>query len=84
MSFLQTKTEAQLKKWNKLSLGAAIAILVLMIVAIGMSLFQISEGEESNWLSLLVPAILGPLTIIPLLFSSAISQELKKRKNVNL
>ncbi|MGK0494941.1 MAG: cytochrome bd-type quinol oxidase subunit 2 [Maribacter sp.] len=84
MSFLQTKTEAQLRKWNKLLLGVAIGILVLMIIVIGMSLFQISEGEESNWLSLSVPIILGPVIIIPLLFSSAISQKLKKRKNTNL
>ncbi|MFT6933930.1 MAG: hypothetical protein ACJAUQ_000309 [Maribacter sp.] len=83
MNFSQTNTEAQLRKWNKILLGMAIGILLLMIIIIGRSLFQISEGEKSIWLSLTAPFILGPLTIIPLLFSSAISKELKKRRDAN-
>lgn len=83
MNYLKTKTDTQLKKWNTFLLGIAIGILVLMVVAIGISLFQFSKGEECIWLSLSAPVIFGPLIIIALLFSSAISQELKKRRNSN-
>ena len=83
MNFIKTKTTLQLKKWNKLFLGVAIIILSLMVLVVCVSLYQISEGGTSIWLPLSAPIILGPLAFVPLLFSSAISKELKKRNTSN-
>lgn len=84
MNFLSSKTDAQLKKWNRISLAIAIGILLLMFVITVASLFQISGQTESVSLPLLVPIVPCPLIMVPLFFSAAISQELKIRFDLNL
>ncbi len=57
--------------------------LFLMCFVTGTELYKISNQEDSN-LIYLVPTVLGPLFgIIPLIFSSLIGNEIKKRKKNN-
>jgi|AntAceMinimDraft_1070359.scaffolds.fasta_scaffold452321_1 cell shape-determining protein MreD len=79
MNFLKTKTDAQLRKWNRICMVIAIGILVIMMVFVALSLFQVSEQNENAWLSGLGPSLLLPLIFIPLLISSGIQKELEKR-----
>lgn len=77
---IEKLTDVQLKKRNRLALGIGIAMLILMVIVLIISLMQISDGEAGVMLPILVPTVLGPLTMIPLLYSSALSAEIKRRK----
>ena len=82
MAFEKYNT-AELKKYNKILLGIMIFGLLVMSIVIGMELFRISNQEESN-LIYLVPTVFGPLFVfIPLIFSSMIAIEIKKREKNN-
>lgn len=74
-------TDNQLKKRNKLSLGIAIGFLIGMIALVILSLLQISNQNDNATFTASTPAILMPLIFIPLFYSSALSTEIKKRKN---
>lgn len=83
MSVFKNKTSVQLKKWNKISMTIAILILVVMFALVLLSLFEVSDGSERAWFMAITPTILLPLIFVPLLFSSAISSEIKKRNSSN-
>ncbi len=77
MAFEKYGTE-KLKKWRRNLLIASIFMLVLMCFVLGVGLYQVANKEDSN-LIYLVPAVFGPLTFLPLLVSTAVDKELKKR-----
>lgn len=72
-------TKKQLKKRQKLCLGIALFMLLLMIIVLTIALRQISQGTNDDMLIFIVPTILGPLTLVPIIISSLLSSELKKR-----
>lgn len=71
----------QLVQRNRLCLGIAISFLIGMIVVLIISLKQMSNQSENVIFIALTPTILMPLIFIPLLYSSALSKEIKKRKS---
>lgn len=73
-------SEEQLKKRQKLCLGIALFMLLLMIIVLTIALRHMSQGKDGDMLIFIVPTILGPLTFVPLIISNLISSELKKRK----
>lgn len=73
-------SDAQLKNRNKLCLGIAIGFLIGMAAAVGFSLFQVSNQDNNATWTALMPSIVMPIIFIPLLYSSALSTEIKKRK----
>lgn len=77
---LSKLTDTQLIKRNKLVLGFAIGMLIIMVLTLIYTLKQISNAENEFAYAFIVPSILGPLTMIPLLYSSAINAETKKRR----
>lgn len=77
MAFKKYSTQ-QLKKYQKILLTIAILALILMCVALGIALYDISHQKESNLLYL-IPTVFGPLAILPSIFSASIGSELKKR-----
>lgn len=79
MRVLENKTSAQLKKWNKICLGVAILVLLLMIALLGVLLLQLSNDTEKSWILALGPSVLLPIQFVPIIFSVLISMELKKR-----
>jgi len=78
MAFEKYTTE-QLKKYQKILLVSAVVFLIIMCIALGVALYQISQKKDSS-LIFLVPTVFGPLAILPSVFSSIIGGELKKRK----
>ena len=75
-------SDAQLKKTQRVLLIASIFLLVVMCFVLGMGLYQ-STKNDNDTLIYLVPTVFGPLTFIPILFSSSIGAELKKRQQKN-
>lgn len=73
-------SDAQLKNRNRLCLGIAIGFLFGMAAAVGFSLFQVSNQDDNAIWTALMPSIIMPIIFIPLLYSSALSAEIKKRK----
>jgi len=73
-------TDDQLRKRNRLCLGIAIGFLVGMIGVVILSLFQISNQSDKATFTALLPALAMPLIFIPILYSSALSAEIKRRK----
>lgn len=70
----------QLRKRNRFFLGIAIGMLFVMCIVLGMALYQISNGTDGTMTALSVPIIMAPLTFLPLFVSSALSKEIRKRK----
>jgi len=76
-------TTQQLKKYNKILLGIMIFGLFVMCFVTGIELYKISNQEEST-LIYLVPTVIAPIfTIVPLIFSSLIGSEIKRRERGN-
>ena len=73
-------TDSELKKRNRLCLGIAIGFLLAMIVALIWSLIQISNQNENATFIALSITVSMPIIFLPLLYSSALSAEIKKRK----
>lgn len=78
---LSKLTDSQLKKRNKFCLGIAIGFLIGMIGVVILSLMQISNQNENATFTALAPALAMPIIIFPLVYSSALSSEIKRRKN---
>jgi len=73
-------TDKQLKKRNKICLAIAIVILGVMAFFVGVSLYLSSHETSYEWVLYLVPSVILPLTMVPILFSIAISSETKRRE----
>lgn len=76
-------SEEQLIKRKKIFLGIAMVMLLGMIAVLFIALRDISQEAENQILPFIVPTILGPLTFFPIILSSLIATELKKRKDAN-
>lgn len=76
-------SEEQLIKRKKIFLGIAMVMLLVMIAVLFIVLRDISQGSENKMLPFIVPTILGPLAFVPIIISSLIATELKKRKDAN-
>lgn len=74
----QKYTTTQLIKFKNILLYCGIIGLALMCFLLGMAIYYTSNNQGSI-LIYLVP-ILGPLVMLPLIFSSLIDKEVKKRK----
>ncbi|MFS4468034.1 hypothetical protein [Maribacter sp. 2210JD10-5] len=72
----------QLQKYKKVLLVLGIVGLVIMCVMLGAGLYQTAHGSNNNFIIYLVP-ILGPLVVLPSIFSSNIEKEIKKRAQQN-
>lgn len=77
MAFEKYSTD-KLKKMNKVMLIVGVCGLFVMCFALGIAIYGISHNKESN-LIYLIPTVFMPICFIPILFSSSISSELKKR-----
>lgn len=73
-------TTEKLRKRSKLCLALAIILLLLMCLTLGMALYKISQGEEATLIALSVPVVLAPMTFIPILASTLMTSELRRRK----
>ena len=73
-------SDNQLRNRNRRCLGIALSFLIGMIVVLIISLKQMSNQSENVIFMALTPTILMPLIFIPLLYSSALSKEIKRRK----
>ena len=73
-------SDNQLRNRNRLCLGIALSFLIGMNVVLIISLKQMSNQSENVISMALTPTILMPLIFIPLLYSSALSKEIKRRK----
>lgn len=71
-------SDDRLRRLKRNLIITAIAMLVIMCFVLGMVLYQISNDIDSN-LVFLVPTVFGPLTFVPIVFSSMIDSELRKR-----
>lgn len=71
-------SDDKLKKLRSNFIIVAIVMLVAMCFVLGLALYQISNDIDSN-LVFLVPTVFGPLTFLPIIFSSIVDGELKKR-----
>ena len=71
-------SDKQLKTFKRVLLALAITMLVVMCLALGYGIKESSKGEKSNIL-FLVPTVFGPLTFIPIILSTMIETERKKR-----
>ncbi len=70
--------DEKLRKFKRNLVIIAIVMLCLMAFALGYGMYQSANDIESNLL-FLVPTVFGPLTFIPIVISSMIDGELKKR-----
>ena len=70
--------DRQLKTFKRVLLALAITMLVVMCLALGYGIHESSKGEKSNIL-FLVPTVFGPLTFIPIILSTMVESERKKR-----
>ena len=77
MAFEKYST-AKLEKAKKYLIITSIVMLILMCVALGVALYQISHDIDSK-LIFLIPTVFGPLTFFPIIVSSSVQSELKKR-----
>lgn len=75
-------SDEQLKNRNKFCLGVSIGFLIGMVAVVGYALYQISNQDDGATFTALAPALAMPLIFIPLLYSSALSAEIKRRQQL--
>ena len=73
-------SDSQIKNRNRICLGIAIGFLMGMIGVLIFSLMQVSDQNDNATYTALAPAILMPVIFIPLVYSGALSSEIKRRK----
>jgi len=71
-------TDEQLRRSKKILLVVAVLLLGFMAFALGYGIYQSSNDIDSNLL-FLVPTVFGPLTFVPIIISTMVESELKKR-----
>ena len=71
-------TDEQLRSSKKILLVVAVLLLGFMAVALGYGIYQSANDIDSNLL-FLVPTVFGPLTFVPIIISTMVESELKKR-----
>ena len=71
-------TDEQLRRSKKILLVVAVLLLGFMAFALGYGIYQSANGIDSNLL-FLVPTVFGPLTFVPIIISTMVESELKKR-----
>lgn len=68
----------KLRRFKRNLVPMCLVMLCLMVFALGYGTYQTANDKESI-LIFLLPTVFGPLTFIPIIVSSIIDGELKKR-----
>ena len=79
MKHLSKLDDSQLKKRRRICLGIAIGILIVITVFIIFALLEISHNYDHIVFTALAPGILLIFLLFPMIYSAAISKEMKRR-----